>query len=159
MNIDKLVNESREHFGIVTPTRVDVGTVPNNTVERLEKLERLAKRSITLEGVSYLLEELQEFADAGFRGSTVDALDALGDIVYFAFGVAHMIGYQLEPIIEEIHRSNMTKDTMRIAGGPRGKGPNYVPPNISSVLKSISNLKHMSIPKGRTDADSQTSGS
>jgi predicted HAD superfamily Cof-like phosphohydrolase len=65
--------------------------------------------------------------------------DALGDIVYVAYGAAVTYGLDLDAVLAEIHRSNMSKlgldrrPIMR-ADGKVLKGPAYRPPDIGTVL-------------------------
>ncbi len=59
--------------------------------------------------VSWISEELQELSQALQDRDLVEIADALGDILYFVFGTAVSLGMDLEPIFDEIHRSNMQK--------------------------------------------------
>lgn len=54
-------------------------------------------------------EELAELTEASEREDIVGIADALGDLLYIVYGAAVTAGIDLEPIFEEIHRSNMTK--------------------------------------------------
>lgn len=70
----------------------------------------------------------------------VGIADALGDIVYVVFGMAIELGIDLNAVLEEIHRANMSKlgaDGKPIYNeqGKVMKGPNYAPPDIASVLQ------------------------
>lgn len=51
-------------------------------------------------------EELKEFNDAT---NIYEVADALGDLLYVVLGAAVTYGIDLEPVFQEIHRSNMTK--------------------------------------------------
>ena len=51
-------------------------------------------------------EELDEFCCAT---SLTEVADALGDLLYVVYGAAVTYGIDLEPIFNEIHRSNMSK--------------------------------------------------
>jgi predicted HAD superfamily Cof-like phosphohydrolase len=84
-------------------------------------------------------EEVGELADAVDRGDLVAVADALADIVYVAYGTAHVYGIDLDAALDEVHASNMTKlgadgRPVRRADGKVLKGPNYRPPNIANVL-------------------------
>jgi predicted HAD superfamily Cof-like phosphohydrolase len=51
-------------------------------------------------------EEAKEFNEA----ETIrDVKDALGDLLYVFYGAAITYGIDLEPVVDEIHRSNMSK--------------------------------------------------
>lgn len=89
--------------------------------------------------VELLREEFEEFRDAAERQDVVAIADALGDIVYVAYGTALTYGIDLDAVLREIHRSNMSKL------GPDGrpclrddgkvlKPTTYSPPNIHEVL-------------------------
>lgn len=54
-------------------------------------------------------EEMRELHAAVAAGDVVETADALGDIVYLAFGDAHVYGIPLDVVLAEVHRSNMTK--------------------------------------------------
>jgi len=69
----------------------------------------------------------------------VEIADALGDIVYVAYGAALAFGIDLDAVLAEIHRSNMSKlgtDGKPIyrADGKVLKGPNYSPPNLAPIV-------------------------
>jgi len=81
-----------------------------------------------------LEEECKEYADAELANDFVGVADALGDLVYVAYGTALTYGIDLDAVIEEIHRSNMTKDMPEHVGGKAVKGKNYVAPDIRKVL-------------------------
>lgn len=100
---------------------------------------------------SLLAEEWNEFQDAlggyypnyptgGYRpADTVEVADALADIVYVAFGAALEFGIDLNTVLAEVHRSNLSKlgaDGKPIyrEDGKVLKGPNYSPPDIPAVL-------------------------
>ena len=84
-------------------------------------------------------EEVGELADAARAGDLVGVADALADIVYVAYGTAHVYGIDLDAVLDEVHSSNMTKlgadgRPIRRADGKVLKGPDYRPPNIAAVL-------------------------
>ena len=80
-------------------------------------------------------EEVNELHDANASGDLVGIADALADIVYVAYGTAYAHGIDLDAVLAEVHRSNMTKDFRGLAGDRKAKkGPGYVPPDIAGVL-------------------------
>jgi predicted HAD superfamily Cof-like phosphohydrolase len=84
-------------------------------------------------------EEVRELADAATTGDLVGVADALADIVYVAYGTAHVYGIDLDAVLDEVHASNMTKlgadgRPVRRADGKVLKGPAYRPPDIAAVL-------------------------
>src|SRR5689334_10006208 len=59
--------------------------------------------------IDLLVEEVQEFADAARSGDLVALADALADIAYVTYGAALTYGIDLDAVLREIHRSNMSK--------------------------------------------------
>ncbi len=66
----------------------------------------------------------------------VEVADALGDLLYVVLGTAVSCGIDLEPIFNEINRSNMSKfiDGHRRADGKWIKGPSYSPANLKPII-------------------------
>jgi predicted HAD superfamily Cof-like phosphohydrolase len=89
--------------------------------------------------VDLLEEEVGEFADATRDQDIVAMADALGDIVYVAYGAAVTYGIDLDAVLAEIHRSNMSKldangrPVLR-EDGKVLKSSRYRPPNVKRVL-------------------------
>lgn len=81
-----------------------------------------------------LTEELKEYKLALLDKDVVQVADALGDLLYVVLGCAVAHGIELEPIFDEIHRSNMTKTPLDPATGKPGKGPDYKAPRIADLL-------------------------
>ena len=84
-------------------------------------------------------EEVSELRAAADAGDLVGVADALADIVYVAYGTAHVYGIDLDAVLDEVHSSNMTKlgadgRPVRRADGKVLKGPDYRPPDIAAVL-------------------------
>jgi predicted HAD superfamily Cof-like phosphohydrolase len=89
--------------------------------------------------VSLLTEEVGEFADATADRDIVEIADALADIVYVAYGAAITYGIDLDAVLDEVHRSNMTKlddegKPIYREDGKVIKSANFRPPDIRSVL-------------------------
>ena len=81
-----------------------------------------------------ILSEAAEFLEAADRDDFVEMVDALADILVVTYGAAVEMGVDLEPVFVEVHRSNMSKDGGRDAGGKILKGPSFTPPNIRGEL-------------------------
>lgn len=86
-----------------------------------------------------LAEESQELDDAIRDGDLVAIADALGDITYVLFGTAITYGIDLEAVVREIHRSNMSKldnrgQPLLRDDGKVLKSERYTPPDINTVL-------------------------
>ena len=89
--------------------------------------------------LALIQEEVGELADAAGAGDLIGIADALADIVYVAYGTAHVYGIDLDAVLDEVHASNMTKlgadgRPIRRADGKVLKGPDYRPPDIAAVL-------------------------
>jgi len=88
---------------------------------------------------SLLDEEVDELRVAVEDRDVVAIADALADIVYIACGTAHAYGIDLDAVVAEVHRSNMTKlgaDGRPVyrADGKVLKGPSYESPRVAAVL-------------------------
>lgn len=89
--------------------------------------------------VELLREEFEEFVKASGDMDTVALADALGDIVYVVYGTALTYGIDLDAVIREVHRSNMSKvgsdgrPVLR-ADGKVLKPIGFSAPNIARVL-------------------------
>ena len=97
--------------------------------------ESLARLRIAL-----LEEEVGEFAEAVAAADLVAIADALADIVYVAYGTAVTYGIDLDMVLGEVHRSNMSKlgtngRPLIRADGKVIKSDQYVPPDIARVLE------------------------
>jgi predicted HAD superfamily Cof-like phosphohydrolase len=84
-------------------------------------------------------EEQQETAEAIATGDFVEFIDGLADQVYILFGTALECGVNLQLVLEEVHRSNMSKldengKPIIREDGKVLKGPNYFKPDIRRVL-------------------------
>jgi len=95
--------------------------------------------------LALIQEEVGELADAASQGDLIGVADALADIVYVAYGTAHVYGIDLDAVLDEVHASNMTKlgadgRPIRRADGKVLKGPGYRPPDIAAVLARSTGL-------------------
>lgn len=89
--------------------------------------------------VDLLVEEVGELADATREQDVVAVADALGDVVYAAYGAAITYGIDLDAVLLEVHRANMSK--LDADGRPAfdrngkvAKSPEYRPPDVAGVL-------------------------
>jgi predicted HAD superfamily Cof-like phosphohydrolase len=81
------------------------------------------------------LEELAEWVEAHAAGDLVAAADAWGDRLYVLLGDAVAAGLPAERILDEVHRSNMTKAVgASTATGKGKKDAAFVPPDIGRAL-------------------------
>lgn len=91
--------------------------------------------SADLKNLRYALieEELEEYAEAG---NIYSIADAIGDLLYVVYGAAICHGLDMEPIFEEIHRSNMQKLTgPKRLDGKQLKPEGWKPPDIYTQVE------------------------
>jgi predicted HAD superfamily Cof-like phosphohydrolase len=89
--------------------------------------------------VDLVQEEVGEFAAASEQGDLIGIADALADIVYVAYGAALTYGIDLDAVLREVHRSNMSKlgsdgKPVLRADGKVLKSDRYVRPDIAAAL-------------------------
>lgn len=86
-------------------------------------------------------EEAGEVAEAAREGTLDQFAHELADVVYVAYGTALVHGIDLDAVIAEIHRANMTKlgpdgrPSFR-ADGKVLKGDHYRAPDVAAVLRA-----------------------
>ncbi|MBA2809472.1 hypothetical protein E0500_019240 [Streptomyces sp. KM273126] len=88
-----------------------------------------------------LAEEASEAAEVAVAGPLDRLAHELADVVYVAYGTALVHGIDLDAVIAEVHRSNMTKlgpdgRVTRREDGKVLKGEHYRAPDVSGVLRS-----------------------
>jgi predicted HAD superfamily Cof-like phosphohydrolase len=90
--------------------------------------------------IGLLEEEEQEFVSAARAADLCEIADALADVVYVAYGTALTYGIDLDAVLAEVHRSNMSK--LDASGRPVlredgkvAKSDRYSPPDIDGVLR------------------------
>ncbi|MGW0392547.1 pyrophosphohydrolase domain-containing protein [Streptomyces sp. NPDC003042] len=122
----ELVRAFHRAFGL------DVGSTPANVTPELAR-----HRQVLLE------EEVAELAEATASGHLADIAHELADVVYIAYGTAAVHGIDLDAVLAEVHRANMSKL------GPDGrpsyredgkvlKGASYRPPQVADILREQS---------------------
>lgn len=79
-------------------------------------------------------EELGEYELAQAQGDLTQVADALADLIYVVLGTAVFHGIDLQPIFDEVHRSNMTKDLDRDGINKPVKGAAFEEPRIAELL-------------------------
>lgn len=91
--------------------------------------------------VELITEELREYKEALESNDIVGIADALGDIAYVLYGAAITHGINLEPITDEIHRSNMSKvwvdgTVKKREDGKVLKPPTYSPADLCPIIEA-----------------------
>lgn len=91
--------------------------------------------------VSLIIEEAEEYLEAERNGDLPEMADALADLVYVAYGAALEHGIDLDDVLTEVQRSNLSKLHHETGlpiyreDGKVLKGENFSPPDIHSVLR------------------------
>ncbi|MGW3338961.1 pyrophosphohydrolase domain-containing protein [Streptomyces sp. NPDC001009] len=119
----RLVGEFHRAFGL------DARTVPTEIGAELA-----AHRG------ELLAEEAAEVAEVSVTGPLDHLAQELADVVYVAYGTALVHGIDLDQVIAEIHRANMSKigpdgEIARREDGKVLKGDHYRAPDVSAVLR------------------------
>lgn len=89
--------------------------------------------------VRLLKEEWEEYLKGEAEVDLVQIADGLGDMAYVIWGTALAYGIPLDKVLDEIHRSNMSKlledgSVWTRTDGKILKGPNFFRPNIAKIL-------------------------
>ena len=90
--------------------------------------------------VIMLLDEVVRELEAGLAAqNVVEVADALADIVYVAYGAAAELGVDLDAVLEEVHKANVSKHFADghyefDADGKVTRGSEYVAPSIAELL-------------------------
>lgn len=87
-----------------------------------------------------LAEEAAEVAEVAVGGPLDRLAHELADVVHVAYGTALVHGIDLDAVIAEIHRANMSKlgpdgQVARRADGKVLKGEHYRAPDVAAVLR------------------------
>lgn len=88
-------------------------------------------------------EELEEFKVALKKRDIIEVADALGDLLFVVYGAGCQYGIDLEPVFEEIYKSNLTKAGGKVnKKGKITKGKNYKAPNLYKIIapKIVDNI-------------------
>lgn len=86
-------------------------------------------------------EETKELKQGMKDGDIVEVADALADLIYVTLGTAVAYGIDLEPIWNEVHKTNMAK----VGGNKRKDGKilkpaGWIKPDIESIINKL-NIK------------------
>ncbi len=109
-------------------------------------------RAAVVNAVGHACEKLPNDSDA----LLVEAIDGLCDSNYVNFGTAVVLGVDLQPFYDEVHRSNMAKEggPMR-ADGKVLKPEGWQPPRIAEILHAQIINREASREISRADCNSQ----
>lgn len=109
-------------------------------------------------------EELMELNEALDSKDVIGIADALADIIYVTAQQAEALGFPVDAMLREVHRSNMSKlgeDGKPIyrEDGKVLKGPNFTEPDLEGVLSAYALVgRTTAMSKAWTRAKSITRG-
>jgi predicted HAD superfamily Cof-like phosphohydrolase len=88
--------------------------------------------------IALLVEETKEYLAAEQQDNIVEIADGLADIVVIAYGTACAYGIDLDAVLAEVYRSNMSKvidgEVIYNEMGKVTKPDTYSPPAIADVI-------------------------
>ncbi len=79
-------------------------------------------------------EESRELVDAMEWGDIVEVADGVADLIWVAIWAGLVHGIPIEPIWEEVRRTNMNKLPPDKPGGKIRKPEGWTPPDIKGIL-------------------------
>jgi len=86
--------------------------------------------------VRLIQEEFDELKEAMASGNLAEVAKEMADLLYVTYGTAVSYGIDMEPVFQEVHRSNLSKiGGYKRADGKWVKPPTYSPANIEPILE------------------------
>ncbi|EDY46700.1 hypothetical protein [Streptomyces sp. SPB074] len=115
------------------------GLVVRETPGRVDEATAALRRALLAEEFAEADEAAGELADDA--GALAHFAQELADLVYVTYGTALTHGIDLDAVLAEVHRANMSKlgpdgSPVRRADGKVMKGPHYRAPDIAAVLRA-----------------------
>jgi len=106
-------------------------------VQDMEVVPKIPSDATVILRRELLREETAELLHAIASNNIVDIAKESADLLYVLLGLCNAYGFDLEPVFDEVHRSNMSKVGGRVsASGKIMKPSTYTPANVSPMLKS-----------------------
>jgi predicted HAD superfamily Cof-like phosphohydrolase len=105
-----------------------------------EELEEFIQAATGNPDLEVVIQDNATEPGAIYEPNLIEIADALGDLSYVVYGAALFYGIDLNEVVTEIHRSNMSKldpetgEPLYREDGKVMKGDDYWPPDISNVL-------------------------
>ncbi|MGH3825037.1 MAG: hypothetical protein ACRDRA_19700 [Pseudonocardiaceae bacterium] len=98
------------------------------------------EKSLEMLRIALLEEEVSELVAATRARDLTGIADALADITYVVYGTALTYGIDLDSVLGEVHRSNMSKldhngKPIIRADGKVLKSERYSPPDVAGILQ------------------------
>ncbi|UVT15579.1 MAG: hypothetical protein H8K04_17530 [Nitrospira sp.] len=87
--------------------------------------------------VRLIQEEFDELKEAMATGNLAAVAKEMADLLYVTYGTAVSYGIDMEPVFQEVHRSNLSKvGGYKRADGKWVKPPTYSPADIESIVET-----------------------
>jgi predicted HAD superfamily Cof-like phosphohydrolase len=87
--------------------------------------------------VRLIQEEFDELQEAMATGNLAAVAKEMADLLYVTYGTAVSYGIDMEPVFQEVHRSNLSKvGGYKRADGKWVKPPTYSPADIESIVET-----------------------
>lgn len=86
--------------------------------------------------IRLIQEEFDELKEAMATGNLAAVAKEMADLLYVTYGTAVSYGIDMEPVFQEVHRSNLSKvGGYKRADGKWVKPPTYSPADIESIVE------------------------
>ncbi len=119
----------------------------NSTPDTLDTATRTLRANL-------IREEFEELQEALAQGDTVAVAKEMADLLYVVYGTAVSCGIDLEPVFQEVHRSNMSKvGGYKREDGKWVKPASYSPANLKPILDRQANRHPASVGPTTVPAD------
>ena len=103
-----------------------VRTVPTDLTEETKRLR-----------IRLIQEEFEELKEAMAAGNLAAVAKEMADLLYVTYGTAVSYGIDMEPVFQEVHRSNLSKvGGYKRADGKWVKPLTYSPADINPILEA-----------------------
>lgn len=115
-----MVEEFHRKFGIV------VQGAPTDLTDETKQLR-----------VRLIQEEFDELRESMAAGNLASVAKEMADLLYVVYGTAVSYGIDMEPIFQEVHRSNLSKvGGYKRADGKWVKPATYSPASVEPILEA-----------------------
>lgn len=103
-----------------------IQTAPANLTDETQQLR-----------VRLIQEEFDELKESMATGNLASVAKEMADLLYVVYGTAVSYGIDMEPVFQEVHRSNLSKvGGYKRADGKWMKPPTYSPAQLEPVLEA-----------------------
>lgn len=87
--------------------------------------------------IRLIQEEFDELKEAMATGNLAAVAKEMADLLYVTYGTAVSYGIDMEPVFQEVHRSNLSKiGGHKRADGKWVKPPTYSPADIDAIVET-----------------------